>query len=599
MKRRINRLKLLIRRPQFALAGLLAIAMLYLVLIPLITMITETLKVHPEDLAVLWDHNVGDWTLHHYQSLFKGRTATNKFWEPLKNTLILSLGVSALGLTIGGTLAWLVTRTDLAFKKVISNLAILPYVMPSYALALAWIALFKNQRLGGAPCFLQAFFGINVPNWLSSGLVPMIITIGVHYFPFAFLLIGSALKSLDAQLEEAAFLQGASRGLVVRKIVIPLMMPAVLSAMLLTFARGRGTFGTPHFLGGPVRVRVLSTIMWAELSAGRYGTAYLIGLVLMALGDIILFLNQRVIGRRRSYTTITGKGQMARLQSLGKWRMPISYLVLIFVLLVTCVPLLILTLDSLVLLSGRYTWDNLTLQYWIGERRYDLAGGAGDAGILRNPQTVTGLWNSLKLGLTTGVICSILGILIGYVVVRYRGRFISKTLDQLSFAPYLFPSIAFGAIYLSLFGRARGPIPALYGTFTILVLVCVVKYLPYASRAGTTAMLQLGRELEEAAEMTGAGWFRRMTRIILPLQKSAVGTGILLPFISAMRELSLLVLLVTPATPVATTLTIRYTERGWYQYSNAIMLVIVFVVVASTLLMNKLMKTDLAKGIGG
>ena len=237
------------------------------------------------------------------------------------------------------------------------------------------------------------------------------------------------------------------------------MMPAVLPTMLLTLPAGWDV-RTLHFWGTSA-VRVLSTIMWAEISACRDVTAYLIGLVLMAVGAIILFLNQRVIGRRRSYTTITGKGQMARLQSLGKWRMPISYLVLIFVLLVTCVPLLILTLDSLVLLSGRYTWDNLTLQYWIGERRYDLAGGAGDAGILRNPQTVTGLWNSLKLGLTTGVICSILGILIGYVVVRYRGRFISKTLDQLSSLSSL-PSIAFEPSPIMF--CAQNFIPALYGT---------------------------------------------------------------------------------------------------------------------------------------
>ena len=599
MKTTINKLKLLLSRPQFILATFLALIMIYLVLVPLISMVTETLKVHPADLANLWENNEGDWTLYHYKTLFRSRTSAARFYEPLINTLILSTGISVIGLVVGGLLAWLVTRTDLAFKKTISNLAIIPYVMPSYALALAWIAIFKNTRLGGAPGLIQGVLGLNVPNWLAYGMVPMIITLGLHYFPFAFLLIGSALRSLDAQLEEAAYLQGAGRGLVMRKILIPLMAPAVFSSMLLIFTRGLGTFGTPHFLGGPVRTRVLSTIMFAELSAGRYGSAYLMGLVLILFGGIILFINQRVVGQRRSYTTITGKGQMARLQSLGKWRMPISYFTLALVLFVTFVPLIVLALDSLVLVSGRYSLDNLTLQYWIGEKRFDLAGGAGDAGILRNPQTLTGLVNSLKLGVTTGVICSILGVLIGYVVVRYRGRMISKTLDQLSFTPYLFPSIAFGAIYLSLFGQSRGPIPALYGTFAILVLVSVVKYLPYASRAGTTAMLQLGRELEEAAEMTGANWFQRMGKIILPLQKGAIGTGILLPFISAMRELSLLVLLVTPANQVATTLTIRYTERGWYQYSNAIILTIIFVVIVSTLLMNKILKTDLAKGIGG
>lgn len=595
----IKRFKMQIRHPHFVLSVLLSLLMLYLVLIPFLTMLTETLRVHPDDLATLWDKNIGDWTAHHWKNLFASKTSSARFYEPLRNTVILSFGISVLGLVVGGVLALLVTRTDLAYKKLISNLAIVPYIMPSYALSLAWIALFKNVRIGGAPGLFEYLFKIGVPDSIAYGMVPMIITLGFHYFPFSFLLIGSALKSLDAQLEEAAFLHGASRRLVVAKVTIPLIMPAVFSSFLLTFTRGLGTFGTPHFLGSPVRTRVLSTMMWSDMSAGRYGTAYLMGLVLMLLGSIILYLNQRLLGKRRSYTTITGKAGMARLHKLGRWRKPISILTLAFVIAVTIVPLAVLTLDSLVLVPGDYRLKNMSLHFWIGDVDYTKAGGAGDAGVLRNPQTLSGLRNSLKLAIMTGLICSILGMLLGYVIVKYRGNFMSRALDQLSFAPYLFPSIAFGAIYLSLFGQPRGPIPALYGTFAILVLITVVKYLPYASRAGTTAMMQIGHEIEEAAEMAGANWLTRMTHILLPLQKSSVGTGVILPFISAMRELSLLVLLVTPATQVATTLTIRYTERGWYQYSNAIMLIIVCIVVISTLLTNAILKTDLAEGIGG
>lgn len=190
-------------------------------------------------------------------------------------------------------------------------------------------------------------------------------------------------------------------------------------------------------------------------------------------------------------------------------------------------------------------------------------------------------------------------MLIGYTVVRLRGTRFSRFLDQLSFLPYLMPSIAFGAIFLALFAVQRGPIPSLYGSFTLLVIACVVKYLPFSSRAGIGAMMQIGPELEEAAVMVGARWTKRMGKIIFPMQKSAFFSGLLLPFISAMRELSLVVLLVSPRTQTATAITMKFTDRGWYPYTNAIMLLIVITILATTIISRKLMKTDLAKGIGG
>ena len=205
----------------------------------------------------------------------------------------------------------------------------------------------------------------------------------------------------------------------------------------------------------------------------------------------------------------------------------------------------------------------------------------------------------MQLALVVALITGVLGMLVGYAIVRLRGTWVSQALDQLSFLPYLMPSIALGSIFLALFAIPRGPIPSLYGTFWLLVIACTVSYLPYAVKAGVSAMRQVGPELEEAAIMAGAGWWTRMRRVLFPVQKATYFSGMLLPFISVTRELSLLILLVTPATQLATTITLRYTDRGWYPYTNGMVLLLVIIVISSTAISRKLMKTDLAKGLGG
>jgi len=161
-------------------------------------------------------------------------------------------------------------------------------------------------------------------------------------------------------------------------------------------------------------------------------------------------------------------------------------------------------------------------------------------------------------------------------------------LEQGSFLPYLIPSIAFGAIYLSLFSRSIGPLPPLYGTFVLLVMVCVAKNLPFSARSGISSMLQVAAELEEAAMMAGASWFRRFRRIILPLTMAGALSGFILAFIATMRELSLIILLITPETRTLTTMTFRYVEQGYSQFADAIILLIVILVVGGEFLARRI-----------
>lgn len=585
--------------PQVILTVILLGILTYVVLVPLGIIIQETFIVHPLERFQIPGSKAGDMTTHHWKRMFFSESSYAQLYKPLLNSFIIALSLGVLSLLIGGGLAWLVIRTDMPFRKLISNAAIVPYVMPSWTMTLAWIALFKNQRIGGSQGLFQALTGIAPPDWFSYGMVPIIICLTIHYFPFGFMLIGGALRNLDSQLEESAELLGANRWQTLRRVVFPLMMPTVLSTFLLTFTRGFGTFGAPAFLGGPVRLYTLSTLLQANLVSQRPGIGYIVAIVMIFFGALILYMDQKVIGARKSFVTISGKGSRRNLVKLGKFRYPIAIAVLIGMFMVTVVPFGVLVLDSVMLVPGEYSLANFSLHYWLGEARSDIGLGTGEPGILRNPAILEALGNSFKLGITVAIICGIGGMLVGYTVVRMRGTRLANLLNQLSFLPYLMPSIAFGSIFLALFGVKRGPIPSLYGTFWLVALACAVKYLPYASRAGIGAMMQIGPELEEAATMVNANWFQRLGRIIFPLQKASFFSGLLLPFISAMRELSLVVLLVSPGYQLATTVTMRFTERGWYVYTNGVMVLIVLIVLITTMISNRILGTDLADGLGG
>ena len=575
--------------------GLLA----YLVVIPLFLMIQETFIVHPLERFQIPGSKVNDFTLAHWYRFFISESAYTFFYRPLVNTLIISFGLSFLALFIGGALAWLVVRTDMPLKETISNWAVVPYILPSWTLALAWISLFKNDRIGGEKGIVSALTGFEPPDWFAYGLFPITITLALHYFPFAFLLIGGALRNIDAQLEESASLVGAGRLAIIRRITIPLIVPSIMAAFLLSFARGLGTFGTPAFLGGPVREFVLSTSLYGNLIGQRPGLGYLAALVMIVMGMLVLYMDHRMVGARKGFVTVAGKGARLGLIELGRWRWALAGFILFFLFSVIVVPLVALAIDTVMLIPGVFSWENLTLHYWIGEASYSIGLGTGEAGILKNPQILSALKNTFSLAFVVAVVTCLMGILVGYAIVKRRGTFISKCLDQISFLPYLIPSIALGATLLAMFAVPRGPIPSLHGSFLLLVIVCSISALPYAVKAGISAMRQIGGELEEAALMAGAGWWTWMRRIIVPIQKSTYFAGMLLPFISVTRELSLVILLVTPTTQLATTISLLFTDRGWYPYTNGIVFILTVVVVGCTVLSRRVMGTSLAKGLGG
>ena len=202
----------------------------------------------------------------------------------------------------------------------------------------------------------------------------------------------------------------------------------------------------------------------------------------------------------------------------------------------------------------------------------------------------------LALAFLTAFFTATLGVILGYAIVKGRGTRLGKLVEQISFIPYVIPGIAFGAVYISMFASPVGPIPALYGTFALLVIVSVAKHIPYSARTGVSAMLQVGRELEEAAEVANAGAWRRFRRIIFPLTSPGFVSGFLLTFITTMRELSLIILLVTPATQTLPSLTIRYNENGDSQLANAVILILIALVLIGNFIISRFRGGSLEAG---
>ena len=193
---------------------------------------------------------------------------------------------------------------------------------------------------------------------------------------------------------------------------------------------------------------------------------------------------------------------------------------------------------------------------------------------------------------------ALLGILLGYAVVKGRGSRLSKIVEQIAFLPYVIPGIVFGAVYIAMFTKPLGPIPALYGTFTLLVVVSIADHLPYSSRSGVSAMMQVGRELEEAAQIAGASVWRRFRRIIFPLTSAGFVSGFLLTFITTMRSLSLIILLVTPETQVLSSQTMFYIENGDTQMANVVVLILIGLIALGNLIIGRFRGGSLKKGLG-
>ena len=606
-----NQIKAVVTNPYNIIVLIAIILLIYLIVVPLLDMIATTFQLAQRDLRAVGGgpEDVGKFTFYYWQRLLASELSMNMLIKPLLNSLTIGVGVSFFAILLGAVLAWLMVRSDLPCKPFFSLAVIIPYMIPSWCKSQAWLSMFKTPRLGGAPGFVASIMqslGVTNLDWLEPiayGRLAIIIVLTLHYYAYTYLLVSAALNSINSELEEMGEIQGASKPQILRRITMPLVLPAMLSAVILTFSKAIGTFGVINYLGSPAQFYTLSSQLYMNNKSQNTQTAFAMAIIMICIASLAVFVNQKLIGARKSYATIGGKGGRSTLIGLGRVGRPVITLILfVFFAVGIIMPIVILILESCMLKEGVYSLSNFTLHYWIGDPDPKIMEGM--PGIFKNSDFIKALLNSLRLTLVNGVFGTIFGQMLGYICAKGRGKFHGKLVEQLVFIPYLIPSVAFGGIYLSMFSQPQTLfgvtlVPALYGTFALLTLVSVVKHLPFASRAGTSNMLQISGELEEAATIEGAGFFKRFVKIVFPLSKGGFISGFMLIFVSIMKELDLIILIMTPTTSTLPYLAFQYQNGNSPQASNCVAIVMFAIVFLVYALANIFGDADLAKSMAG
>ena len=582
-KRRLKNLILNVLKNPFNMVVLVSLIILFcLIIIPLLTMISSTFTLAQGELRRVQGH-VGDFTLYYWKYILTGKLASAVLWGPLKNSFICGFFTVLVSVPLGSVLAWLMIRTDLPGKKILGLLVTVPYMIPSWTKALAWLAMFRNST-SGANGFL-AGLGIPVPDWLAYGPIAIVLCMSMHYYAFSYIMVSGALRSINSELEEMGEIQGASKAQILRHITLPLILPSVLSATVMTISKSIGTYGVPANLGNRIGYYTLATKMRTFIDQGPQAVGYAMSIVLVLLAALIIFSNQRIVGVRKSYATVSGKGGRATLMQLGKAKKPLMVFLMVFLFLAMVVPFFVLIMETFQITTGAgYGLDNLTLYNWIGKEG-EIDKYTNYVGIFRNPNFFSAFWNTIRLTLIASILTAICGQFLGYISSRGRGKWYGDLTEQMVFVPYLMSGIAFSTMYFSMFSRPHlgGLMPSLYGTFTLIVLTSVVKHFPFASKSGTANMLSISVELEEAADIAGASFWKRMSSMIVPLAKNGFISGFMLTFISIAKELDLIIIMMTPTTQTMSYLAFTYSQDGYNQMSDAVSVcVLAFILVCYT-----------------
>ena len=521
--------------------ALLLAILTFLVIYPVLTLL----------LGALTDTNpvVDGFSLSHLSvANFLTVLANPNVAEALFNTLIACGGGTLIAVVIGLAFSWIVVRTNTPFKGLIAAASILPLFAPPLVAGVAWAILGSPKTGLINTMFKWAGLGWQVNLYSLSGLI---FVFGIYYAPYVYMFTSSALRNMDPSLEEAAEISGASAFATLFSVTFPLIMPAIVSGMLLSFIVMLGIYGIPAVLGSPTNISVLTTYIFklTNWSPPLYNTAAAVAIILMMVTGVLVFLQQKVLSGR-SYTTVAGKAFRPRNLDLGPWRWLTFGLGVAYLLVVVVLP----TLALIVAAFRKYMFirDAASL---FDMRQYSLMHFNA---IFDNPLTLRSIYNAVEVGVITAVVGGTLAFAIGYTVHRTQvvGR---RGIDMVSTVPVAIPGLVVGVAYLWAWIGIPG---GLYGTIWILALAFVARFMPDTVKALSTSFLQIHRELEEAAWVCGKGMLGTIRTIVLPLARPGVIASMTLLFVLAIRELGSSLFLYTTNTMVMSVLLLDYYEGG-------------------------------------
>jgi iron(III) transport system permease protein len=534
----------------------------FLVLTPLFLMILNSFQTARPGQPIVW--GIDGWT--------KAFT-TPGIIKAMTNTVTLAVTRQAIALLIGALFAWLIARTDIPMKGMLEFFFWLSFFLPALPETMGWILLLDpkyglmNQALIGLGVLSQPIF--NIYSFWGIIWAHMGGTVSVKV-----MLLAPAFRNLDAALEEASKISGAGGVRTFFRILIPVMMPAILVTTILGMIRSLEAFEIELLLGTPIGLQVYSTkihelVTWEP---PQFAPAMALSTVFLGLLLFMVALQRKYIGRR-SYETITGRGFSIRPTPLGRWRYPAFFMGLFFAVFITFVPTTLLLMGTFMKLFGFFNIaDPWTLDNW--------------RATLQDPVLLRSLWNTLAIGIGSGLVGVLFYSLIAYVVVktRYAGR---GLLDFLSWLPWSVPGILLGVALLWTFLQTRIFLP-IYGTIYILMIAMVIKSMPFGAQMIKSVLIQLGSDLEEASKVCGGTWFHTFRRVIFPLITPALITVALVGFISAARDISTVVLLGSGKSRTLSLLMLDFAAGAEFEKATVVAVIIVGLVVGAALLARAL-----------
>lgn len=549
---------------------------LYLVLGPLAMLIFSSFR---DTSGTLPFEAASPWTLDNYITVFTSRGT----YEVLFTTLVYSFGALVVSFGMSLTLAWFVERTDMPFRGFVSVMVIAALGLPGIIFGIAWVLL-MSPRSGMLNVWLRGLFGLEGEGPLDVYTLPgMIFVQGFSLVPITFLLVAAAFKASDAGVEEAGATSGARFPRIMRSITLPLLAPAIASALVYQFVSVVESFDVPLVIGLPGGVRVLSTEIYVNSApAGglpNYGqsAAYAILLIAIALGPLLIY--NRVIKNSDRYATLSGHSHRSRRLMLGPWRWPAFALSAVFILFIFVLPAAVMVWTSLQPFYAAPSADS------ISRITFDAY-----AELRGSTEFRSSLLNTFVLAFATSLSVMVLGLLVSWILVRTRSRF-NTLLDVVAFVPHAMPGIIIGIsillIYLYL------PVP-IYGTIWIMVVALATQWLALSSRLMTGGIAQIRADLEEVAATSGAGWGVTMRKIVLPLVLPAFLNGFILIFLMAVKTFTIPLILFTPRTNVLSTTVWQLWERGDTSATAAIGVVTVAITLVLALIYRRISRYTFA-----
>jgi iron(III) transport system permease protein len=507
-------------------------------------------------------------TLNNYVTMF----SSDWFWVELGHTIWISVGGTILGVFLGVSMAWIVTRTDTPWVGKLEIPLIVPFFLSPFIGALAWTGL-ASADYGLIKGWFQSLFGVRP--FEIFGPWGIIWVMGLYYSPYAFLIVAGTLRNMDPTLEEAAMSAGANKLQTMLRVTLPLMAPGILASAILIFVAAAEQFGIPSVLAMNQRWYVLTTRIFYFLRGypQDYSMGATVAMVMLVFTGGMVFMRNRIM-RHREFVTVGGKSFRPHVIPLGKWRyVALSYLLAYIMLSV------ILPFGTFIAISFFKFWSiqpkmkYLTLDNW----RYIL---------FEYPTTWVAIKNSLLLSIGGAAIATLISAVIAWVVVR-SNAFGKDVLDTIATLPVAVPGLILGVAYL--WAWIRSPIPV-YGTIWILMIAYVSRFIPYSLRSIESTLRQIDKSLEESANISGASWLRTFWSVSLPLLKPGLVAGFILLFVTFIRELSCSILLYSSESVVFSVTMFDLWRDGMFPKLAVIGTLQLFITVAVLMLFSWLFK---------